>query len=59
MWGAWGMWSQCTVSCGGGTRTRQQVCEGPDAAECTGEPETEEGECNTESCSKLQIVNCD
>ena len=55
--GSWGQWSECTASCGSGTRTREQQCEGSDAAECTGEPGKEEENCNTGGCRKLAIVN--
>ncbi len=60
MWGAWSAWSDCTVSCGGGTRIRSQQCEDPDdtddITECTGIPLIDEEECNSESCGKLQLV---
>ncbi len=55
-WGDWGPWSGCTASCGGGTRTREQLCNDSDPTddniECTGDPATGEEVCNTGLCRK-------
>ena len=35
-WARWGDWSACTVSCGGGTKKRRRVCDGPNQSACPG-----------------------
>lgn len=47
-------WSDCTVTCGGGTQTRSRDCRRPyysygDFKGCKGEA-TESRECNTDGC---------
>ena len=46
-WGDWTAWSECTVNCGGGRRTRRRSCEGGNT--CVGR-QTEYTDCNTNSC---------
>ncbi|KAL5248186.1 hypothetical protein ACHWQZ_G017384 [Mnemiopsis leidyi] len=52
-WSDYGVWSECTVSCGTGTKSRTRTCTNPapanGGADCVGEAaETEE--CNTNAC---------
>ena len=52
-WGQFGDWTDCTVSCGGGTQTRTQVCNDPvpdDDVTCTGEPNSVTRPCNNAPC---------
>ncbi|XP_045179368.2 semaphorin-5A-like [Mercenaria mercenaria] len=41
-WSSWGTWSNCTVACGGGTKTRSRTCTNPRPSEqgknCEGDP---------------------
>jgi len=51
----WGFWSECTVTCGGGTQTRTRTCthpppQGPYGADCEG-PLEETRACNEKVCS--------
>ena len=52
-YGAWGDWSQCTATCGGGQHTRTRKCDSPAPAhggkECVGDAEETE-ECNKQAC---------
>ena len=52
-WGAWSTWSDCTATCGGGTRTKTRECNDPppefDGADCQG-LSNKELECNTHKC---------
>lgn len=57
----WSMWSECTVSCGGGTSLRERTCTNPvpqyGGSSCSG-PSNETTECNTNACSsKYAIFN--
>ncbi|XP_062592704.1 uncharacterized protein LOC134254174 [Saccostrea cucullata] len=49
----WSVWSTCTVSCGGGTRTRTRTCTNPapenGGADCVGDRSQTEN-CNTQEC---------
>ena len=56
--GGYGDWSQyraCSVSCGGGLKTRSRLCDNPEPAfggkDCSQlGPETESSRCNTHEC---------
>ncbi|XP_069105026.1 SCO-spondin-like isoform X1 [Argopecten irradians] len=52
-WGAWNSWSMCTVTCGGGKRSRSRVCDDPMPANgglpCSGDSSVL-GDCNVRSC---------
>ena len=52
-WGDFGDWSECSMSCGGGTKSRSRTCTSPapanGGAECEGDAEETES-CNTEPC---------
>lgn len=50
-WTKWGAWEECTVSCGGGTKTRERSCDGPfyGGADCVGD-NLETAECGTSKC---------
>ena len=53
-WGPWGSWASCSVTCGGGIKTRTRVCDSPVPSNggdtCPG-LSVESGSCNTDSCS--------
>ncbi|XP_074654579.1 SCO-spondin-like [Tubulanus polymorphus] len=48
---SWSLWQSCTVTCGGGTRTRNRTCIGPfyNGNNCTGST-IDEQLCNTDGC---------
>ena len=52
VWGNYGKWSTCSVTCGGGTRTRERsksTLATNGGAPCSGSA-TETNACNTEAC---------
>ena len=53
MWGNWGHWNPCTLSCGGGTRTRSRTCNNPEplygGLYCIG-TDLQLDYCNSEPC---------
>ena len=53
-WSAYGGWSSCSVSCGGGTQSRSRSCTNPapsyGGASCSGSS-TGSQACNTQSCA--------
>ena len=55
-WGLWGAWSDCSESCGSGSRSRSRECNNPAPAhggeECQGSNK-ESGECNTKPCQGI------
>lgn len=56
VWNGWMQWSECTVSCGYGTRNRSRTCKGPyyKGKECDG-PKDETESCNAFSCPGRHI----
>ena len=56
-WGPWNQWSQCSSSCGIGTRTRVRRCQGAGSTCTTGEPFQVEA-CTGTMCGKYKIMNC-
>ena len=51
VWQNWGIYTECTVSCGGGVRTRRRSCSGGEVGElgCEG-MDVEESSCAEETC---------
>jgi hypothetical protein len=53
-WSAYGSWSTCSATCGGGTQTHTRTCTNPapanGGADCVGS-NTESQACNTQACS--------
>ena len=59
-WSTWGMWEECSVTCGGGTQNRTRECiddECPDYSECIGDDSMSQP-CNEDCCQSkcLQIL---
>ena len=57
VWNEWGEWSDCTVTCGGGTKTKtrtvlKEATNGGPA--CDGEAEEQEA-CSTDNCRKFLV----
>ena len=52
-WSSWLEWSECSVSCEGGTKTRDRTCDNPapdtDGTPCAGS-NTETTNCNNKVC---------
>ena len=57
-WEQWGEFTECTVSCGGGNKTRTRHCPSSPGGyvECQGK-DTETKDCNTRICIGLFIVS--
>lgn len=60
-WSSWLEWSECSVSCQGGAKTRDRTCDNPapdpDGTPCTGS-NTETTNCNNKACpGNLLTVN--
>ena len=61
IWDEWADWSDCTVTCGGGnkTRTRAVLKEATNGGPaCDGEAQEQE-ECNPDSCRKFVVLSCE
>ena len=57
-WGQWSSYSACSATCGGGTRTRNRICNGgnPGTGGCPGTDE-QTITCNSRPCaSKLKVI---
>ena len=52
-WGEWRDWSQCSQTCGGGTKTRRRLCDNPSpafgGADCPGD-HSQQRQCNSHQC---------
>ena len=58
VWGEWEAWSDCTVTCGGGTKDRTRECMGPEhgGKECEGDT-SEQSTCNEQvTCPGMLII---
>ena len=66
MWGTWGTWGACSVTCGGGTRTRTKLCDSPAPAnggmDCVGDTNSDNTEdetdstCNSSACREMTLI---
>ena len=60
-WSEWGNWTECSVSCEGGTRMRTRLCNNPTregaGANCLGD-NTYTEECNTQRCPCMLLLFC-
>ena len=60
-WGEWSDWlTKCSKTCGRGIHSRFRQCDSPPpsagGADCPGNP-TESGDCNTDPCESLNLLN--
>ena len=60
MWSEWEEFSECSVSCGGGEKSRQRYCNNPEpqyeGEDCEGDDE-ETMSCNEDPCPGKVITN--
>ena len=61
LWGVWGSWSECSQTCGNGTKVRARDCYTPaqfrvDPGNCFGEEE-EITSCNNSECPRGPGMN--
>ena len=58
IWGLWGPWSSCSVTCGSGTQSRSRACDSPaqafGGADCVGSA-TDLLSCNQVPCSSEHL----
>ena len=58
-WGEWAEWSDCSQTCGGGTQTRERLCDSPEPAyggiQCVGETSETES-CNDDECKLFKSI---
>ena len=50
-WGKWSSWSDCPVSCGGGSKGRSRVCANP-------APQLDGDDCTVDGSSAIEIQAC-
>ncbi|CAK0847070.1 unnamed protein product [Prorocentrum cordatum] len=58
-WGVWSEWGQCSVTCGGGQRSRNRSVVSPPSgggSTCTANDREEVGPCNTKACT--DVTSC-
>ena len=59
-WGAFGVWSTCSATCGGGSQSRSRSCDDPSPANggrpCSGSAVEQRG-CGQQSCPGEQDNN--
>ncbi|XP_013396343.1 A disintegrin and metalloproteinase with thrombospondin motifs adt-1-like [Lingula anatina] len=51
-WGQWGEWTECSATCGGGSKSRTRTCVGGDCDEGVA---SESEPCNTENCPAAKV----
>ena len=58
MWGKWGAWTACSVTCGAGTRERTRECEDPTGTRfsCSPGAPSESESCNDATCGMYIYV---
>ena len=58
-WGEWALWSACSKTCGGGTKTRDRGCDNPAPAyggvQCDGENSGTDS-CNNDECKLFESI---
>ena len=58
-WSGFGAWSSCTVTCGGGTKSRSRSCTNPKASNggnpCPGSS-IDKPTCNTNGCPGMKLL---
>ncbi|XP_056020419.1 serine-rich adhesin for platelets-like isoform X3 [Ostrea edulis] len=59
-WSAWGSYSECSASCGGGHKSRSRLCNSPvpdpDGIPCNSTESNETIECNTDACPSCPSI---
>ncbi|XP_041453183.1 uncharacterized protein LOC121406226 [Lytechinus variegatus] len=51
----WSRWSQCSHSCGHGTKTRHRACTGPNTNTCSSGLEIDAVQCALQKCSSVEV----
>lgn len=54
-WGSWSQWRECSMTCNGGSQSRNRTCVG--GSDCTG-TNIETRACNTQNCTGRQNDSC-
>ena len=59
MWTNWAPWTECTLTCGGGTQITDRTCTNPEpqhgGADCDGDSHMTQS-CNMEVCPGNEII---